>query len=219
MIDSKVWLKQKKIDIKIDINQLYRFFKKTKPTKRMYFMDERDFERIKTDELNEGISIENAGLVIAWPFLNILFSKLGLIENSQLKDDESKQKALLATQYLVDGKLKTEENKLVLNKILCGLEIDFYLDQSLELNDIETGVCDMALKTILEQWGKVKSVSTLRDYFLKRKGVLKSDEGGGYKLIVEKESRDILLRFLPWNLAIIKSSFMNSKLVIDWNYQ
>ena len=77
----------------------------------------------------------------------------------------------------------------------------------------------MALKTILEQWGKVKSVSTLRDYFLKRKGVLKSDEGGGYKLIVEKESRDILLRFLPWNLAIIKSSFMNSKLVIDWNYQ
>ena len=36
----------------------------------------------------------------------------------------------------------------------------------------------MALKTILEQWGKVKSVSTLRDYFLKRKGVLKSDEGG-----------------------------------------
>ena len=48
----------------------------------MDFMDERDFERIKTDELNEGISIENAGLVIAWPFLNILFSKLGLIENS-----------------------------------------------------------------------------------------------------------------------------------------
>ena len=82
-------------------------------------------------------------MVIAWPFLNILFSKLGLIENSQLKDDESKQKALLATQYLVDGKLKTE-NKLVLNKILCGLQIDFYLDQSLELNDIETGVCDMA---------------------------------------------------------------------------
>ena len=215
----KSMVEAKKIDIKIDINQLYRFFKKTKPTKRMDFMDERDFERIKTDELNEGISIENAGLVIAWPFLNILFSKLGLIENSQLKDDESKQKALLATQYLVDGKLKTEENKLVLNKILCGLEIDFYLDESLELNDIETGVCDMALKTILEQWGKVKSVSTLRDYFLKRKGVLKSDEGGGYKLIVEKESRDILLRFLPWNLAIIKSSFMNSKLVIDWKYQ
>ncbi len=209
----------KKIDSKIDINQLYRFFKKNKPKKRIDFMEERDFERIKTDELNEGISIENAGLVIAWPFLNILFSKLGLIENSQLKDDESKQKALLATQYLVDGKLKTEETKLVLNKILCGLDIDFYLDQSLELNDIETGVCDMALKTIVEQWGKVKSVSTLRDYFLKRKGVLKSDEGGGYKLLVEKESRDILLRFLPWNLAIIKSSFMNSKLVIDWNYQ
>ena len=208
----------KKIDSKIDTNQLFRFFKKTKPTKLIDFKEEFDFERIKTDELSEGISIENAGLVIAWPFLNILFSKLGLIENSQLKDDESKQKALLATQYLVDGKLKTEETKLVLNKILCGLQIDFYLDQSLELNDIETGVCDMALKTIIEQWGKVKSVSTLRDYFLKRKGVLKSDEGGGYKLIVEKESRDILLRFLPWNLSIIKSSLMNSKLEIDWKY-
>ena len=67
------------------------------------------------------------GLVIAWPFLNILFSKLGLIENSQLKDDESKQKALLATQYLVDGKLKTEENKLVLNKYSVDLRLTFTL--------------------------------------------------------------------------------------------
>ena len=67
--------------------------------------------------------------------------------------------------------------------------------------------------------GKSKKCFNLEGLFLKRKGVLKSDEGGGYKLIVEKESRDILLRFLPWNLAIIKSSFMNSKLVIDWNYQ
>ena len=50
----KSMVEAKKIDIKIDINQLYRFFKKTKPTKRMDFMDELDFERIKTDELNEG---------------------------------------------------------------------------------------------------------------------------------------------------------------------
>jgi hypothetical protein len=76
----------------------------------------------------------------------------------------------------------------------------------------------MALKTIVSQWGKVKSVATLRDYFFKRKGVLKFDENSGAELHVEKETRDILIKFLPWNLSVIKTSIMNTKLIIHWKY-
>ena len=169
------------------------------------------------EELKSGISIHNAGLVIAWPFLNTLFSKMGLTENQKLKDDLSVQKAIIATQYLVDDSQEFDESELILNKILCGVDIDFYVDTSIKLVDVEIAVCNMALKTIIQQWDKMKSVDALRDYFLKREGVLKINDSG-YELHIEKQTTDILLRYLPWNLSIIKSSIMKLKLIIDWKY-
>ena len=207
-------------DLKSDIKliELKPFFEQTakrrKPDK-VEILKETNFNKT---ELEEGISINNSGLVIAWPFLNILFSKLDLIEDGKLKSDEAIQKAIAATQYLVDGKNEIDETELLLNKILCGADLDFYVDETLELNEIEIGICDMALKTIVAQWGKVKSVATLRDYFFKRKGVLKFDENTGAELHVEKETRDILIKFLPWNLSVIKTSIMNTKLIIHWKY-
>ena len=169
------------------------------------------------EELKSGISIQNAGLVIAWPFFNTLFSKMGLTEGQKFKDDLSVQKAIIATQYLVDDSQEYDESELILNKILCGVDIDFYVDTSIKLVDVEIAVCNMALKTIIQQWDKIKSVDALREYFLKREGVLKINESG-YELHIEKQTTDILLRFLPWNLSIIKSSIMKLKLIIDWKY-
>ena len=143
---------------------------------------------------------------------------MGRLEDRTFKSDEATQKAILATQYLVDGKNKIDETELLLNKILCGADVDFFVDDSLQLNEIELGICDMALKTIISQWGKVKSVNTLRDYFFKREGVLKLDQNINADLYVEKETRDILIKFLPWNLSVIKTSLMNKKLVIHCKY-
>ena len=84
-------------------------------------------------------------------------------------------------------------------------------------NRMEILAVIMALKTIIQQWDKMKSVDALRDYFLKREGVLKINDSG-YELHIEKQTTDILLRFLPWNLSIIKSSIMKLKLIIDWKY-
>ena len=188
--------------------------KRKKPNK-VEILEESKTNKI---EFEEGISIQNSGLVIAWPFLNILFSKLGLIEDGKLKSDAATQKAIAATQYLVDGKNEIEETELLLNKILCGADPDFYVDQTLELNEIELGICDMALKTIVAQWGKVKSIATLREYFFKRNGVLKFDKNLGAELHVKKETRDILIKFLSWNLSVIKTSIMSTKLIIHWKY-
>ena len=209
-----------KEDFKSDIRwiELKPFFdqkdKRRKPD-RIEILNEVKVNKI---ELEEGVSVNNSGLVIAWPFLNILFSKLDLIEDGKLKSDEATQKAIAATQYLVDGKNEIDETELPLNKILCGADIDFYVDDAVVLGEIELGICDMALKTIVAQWGKVKSVATLRDYFFKRKGVLKIDENSGADLHVEKETRDILLKFLPWNLSVVKTSIMKTKLIIHWKY-
>ena len=209
-----------KEDLQSDIKliELKPFFEQTtkrrKPDK-VEILKENTFNKT---ELEEGISINNSGLVIAWPFLTILFSKLDLIEDGKLKSDEAIQKAIAASQYLVDGKNEIDETELLLNKILCGADLDFYIDDTLELSEIELGICDMALKTIVAQWGKVKSIATLRDYFFKRKGVLKFDDNSGAELHVEKETRDILIKFLPWNLSVIKTSIMKTKLIIHWKY-
>ena len=106
---------------------------------------------------------------------------MGLTENQKLKDDLSVQKAIIATQYLVDDSQEFDESELILNKILCGVDIDFYVDTSIKLVDVEIAVC-------------------------------------GYELHIEKQTTDILLRYLPWNLSIIKSSIMKLKLIIDWKY-
>lgn len=202
----------------IDFKQMIPLFDQKTKTKKTDKIEILEGSEIYKNELQEGVSIKNSGLVIAWPFLNILFTKMGLLEDRTFKSDEATQKAILATQYLVDGKNKIDETELLLNKILCGADIDFFVDDSLQLNEIELGICDMALKTIISQWGKVKSVNTLRDYFFKREGVLKLDQNINADLYVEKETRDILIKFLPWNLSVIKTSLMNKKLVIHWKY-
>ena len=201
-----------------DFTQMISLFEQKTKTKKTDKIEILDGSEIYKNELQEGISIKNSGLVIAWPFLNILFSKMGLLENGNFKSDEATQKAIIATQYLVDGKNKIDETELLLNKILCGADIDFFVDDSLQLNEIEIGICDTALKTIVFQWGKVKSINTLRDYFFKRKGVLKFDQNINADLFVEKETRDILIKFLPWNLSVVKTSLMNKKLTINWKY-
>ena len=205
-------------EIKIDKQKLLKQLLPIKVEKKEPQYEIVSEEPLKREELKNGITIENSGLVIAWPFLTTLFSKMGLLENNKIKNNVSIQKAVLATQYLVHGTKEVDETQLILNKILCGAEIDFYVDVDISLDDIEIGICDMALKSILGQWGKIKSVGALREYFFQRTGLIQSVEEGAFTLIVEKETRDILLKFIPWNLSIIKTTLMEDKLIIDWKY-
>ena len=48
-------------------------FEQKNKTKKIDKIEILDGSEIYKNELQEGISIKNSGLVIAWPFLNILF--------------------------------------------------------------------------------------------------------------------------------------------------
>ena len=168
-------------------------------------------------ELESGITINNAGLIIVWPFLSTLFSKLNLVENQGFIDDFSTQKAILATQYLVRGDQDYSETDLMLNKILCGVTLDYYVDTNIRLTENELGICEMALKAVIHQWEQLKTVASLREFFLQREGVLQQKEME-YILRVKEETRDILLKFISWNLSIIKTTLMETRLVIFWKY-
>ena len=174
-------------------------------------------EETGNSDIMDGVIINNAGLLILWPFINLLFTKLGLLNGQKFKDEISKSKALLATEFMVRGDLEIHDSELLLNKILCGLDPDFIIDSSLTLDDVEIDICNMALNAVIHKWEKVKTIKTLRDYFLIREGLL-SEGPKGFNLVVTPKPPDMLLKFISWNISMVKTSIMNTVLNVEWKF-
>jgi hypothetical protein len=76
------------------------------------------------------IPIENAGLVLLWPYFINLFQQFNLLKDNHFIDDESKAHGIHLLQYLATGQHEPAEYALPLNKILCGLcKPLFYIGQ------------------------------------------------------------------------------------------
>ena len=165
----------------------------------------------------ESLLVENAGLVLLWPFLSRLFDKLNLMEKRDFVDNESQQKAILLTEYLVSGKTEFQESFLTLNKIICGAAPDMFVDINLPLEKFELELCESLLNSVIKNWEKIEnsSISTLRESFLLREGAL-SKFGSDFNLNIQKKPFDVLLDTLPWNISMIQTSFMKNRILVDW---
>ncbi|MGD8777783.1 MAG: contractile injection system tape measure protein [Ignavibacteria bacterium] len=172
-------------------------------------------EFVDTEE-NE-IYIENAGLVLVAPFLPRFFESLKLVENSEFKDDNLKERGVNILQYLVNEREFNPEFMLQLNKLLCGMRIDEVITSDMRVTENEKEECNQLLESIIKNWQALKntSVQGLRNSFLERKGVLKKS-GSGWTLNIEKKAFDILLDTLPWSIAIIKLKWMQQTLFVEW---
>ncbi len=161
--------------------------------------------------------VENAGLVILHPFLKTLFEQTTLLENENWISEESQHKAILLTQFLVNGKTEIFENELVLNKLLCGLPIETVVNTRLLLSDFEMEKCKDLLEAVLEHWKPLQgsSVETLQETFLQRNGKL-SLQNNNQELWVEEKGVDILLEQLPWGIGTIKTPWMTEFLICNW---
>ena len=175
--------------------------------------EEENQEQTETD----AIVVQNAGLIILWPYFFRLFDKCGLLIDRKFKDETSLQKGIILTQYLVTGSLEIHENELVLNKILCGAEQRTPVDVKLNIDEAELQICDSLLKGVLQNWQKLNnsSVETLRQTFLIREGILTPNELD-YDLDIVKETFDVLLETIPWNISIIQTTFMKNRIIVDW---
>lgn len=175
--------------------------------------EEENQEQTETD----AIVVQNAGLIILWPYFFRLFDKCGLLIDRKFKDETSLQKGIILTQYLVTGSLEIHENELVLNKILCGAEQRTPVDVKLNIDEVELQICDSLLKGVLQNWQKLNnsSVETLRQTFLIREGILTPNELD-YDLDIVKETFDVLLETIPWNISIIQTTFMKNRIIVDW---
>ena len=166
----------------------------------------------------EGITVYNAGLILLWPFLARYFSMLELANSKDFLGDAERARAIQLTQYLVTGKTEIEEWNLSLNKILCGADLNFPIEPTLDITLEEEGLSDKMLKGALQNWPKLKNTKpdTFQETFLRREGRLYKRDNR-WELIVEKKAYDMLLSSLPWNISMIKLNWMTDRLVVEWN--
>ena len=167
---------------------------------------------------NDNLYVDNAGLVILWPFLFQLFNKLNLVSKKEFKDDDSLQKAIILTQYLCTGRDEIKENDLILNKLICGAPLNQYVNLEIRLEAFEKEICESLLNGVIKNWEKIgnTSVEGLRETFLMREGVLRKTEEN-YSLFVKKMPFDVLLSTIPWNISMVQNAFMKYRIIVDWN--
>jgi hypothetical protein len=165
----------------------------------------------------ESFFIENAGLVLIAPFFQAFYKSLNLLENTFFKDEEALHRALLLSQYLVTGQLEISEHVLPLNKVIHGVDIFQPITKELVLSEPEIEACNDLLSSVIKHWKILKNTSPagLRANFLQREGILYKNETD-WKLKIERKTIDIVLNSIPWNYSIIKFSWMNSLLFVEW---
>jgi hypothetical protein len=169
------------------------------------------------EETGEEIYVENAGLVLAAPYLPRLFAMLGLLEGPVFRDVEAAERAVHLLQYLVDGSEGAPEFSLVLNKVLCGLAIAMPIEREVDLSEREKEAVEGLLRGMIENWKGIgrTSVQGLRETFLQREGTLRLHDGV-WQLLVAPKQFDMLLDTLPWSISVIRHHWMNRVIHVTW---
>lgn len=175
-----------------------------------------------TAEPDHAIYIGNAGLVLAAPYLPVLFDRLGLL--SQTDDGktrivglEAQSRAVHLLQYLVDGALDRPEPMLPLNKLLCGLPTAQPVLSEIVASDQDREICEGLLRAMIGNWPIIgnSSIAALRETFLQREGrLLHSD--AHWSLQVQRRSLDVLVDQLPWSFATIFHRWMAQPIHVTW---
>ena len=166
---------------------------------------------------NESIYINNIGLVLFHLFIPTFFNRLNLLNTEgDFLNIECQYRGVHLLQLLVSD-ATYEDHELVLNKILCNLEIDEIIPMDIEFTDEEKALSLELIGVVIKRWEKMSnsSIGHFRAAFLMRDGRLKLKTDGWY-LNVEKRGYDIILSSIPWAFGVIKFKWMHKFLYTEW---
>lgn len=163
------------------------------------------------------IYIPNAGLLILWPFLTRLFSNLKYTKDGLFVDEETRLRAVFLTQYLVAFTEDNPEYTLMLNKLLCGMDINAPITDNVILTDEEKSQAENLISSVLIHWKEMNNTSpkNFQQTFIQREGVIFQKEGN-WNVIVNHSTFDIILLKLPWGLSMIKYPWNNYLIYVEW---
>lgn len=171
----------------------------------------------KPEDKEDGIFIDNAGLVLLHPFFESFFNDYKLLTDGQFKDIESQTLAVHLLHYLATKKELAAEYDVILEKFLCGWNPDLPIAKEVLLTQDIKDESETLLTAAIKHWSALKNTSPdgLREGFLQREGKLILN-GFQDRLIVENKAQDVLLSYLPWGFSIFKLPWMQSPLYVEW---
>ena len=169
-------------------------------------------------DVDDDLVIDGAGMVLLWPFLETLFSRLELLTQERLFGDEAqRQRAMALLGFLVDGDGDPPEWRLTLAKLLCGALPQAPYGLEAPLSDAEQTEAEALLQAVLGHAdGRLgDDGAALRQGFLQRPGLL-SARPGAWVLQVERRPGDEVLEGLPWSWSWIRLPWMDDLLQVVW---
>lgn len=166
-------------------------------------------------QLQNGLSVENAGLVLLWMECGRLFRTLGYVVERQFVDATAQQRAILLLHYICygEGILGSEEDWL-LNKLLCGWPPEMPVDPALTPDAAAQQAAAEMMATYLETWRKDRKFSAawFSTAFLQREGVLLRRADGAWVLEVSGRTEDVLIN----KVSMVKYAWMPHILYVRW---
>lgn len=162
-------------------------------------------------------NINNSGLIILWPYLAAFFTGLELVQDEAFINEEAAHRAVHILQYMATGEEETPEHELMLNKLLCGLEVTVPIPLGFSISDTEKEECRNLLQVIVDRWTALKgtSVETIQATFLRKEGILTKEEKG-WVLKVERNTVDMLMDKLPWAISIVRLPWNEETIYTEW---
>lgn len=159
-----------------------------------------------------------AGVILCHVYLSSFWQRLDWIQMGKFQDLTAQELAVLSLHYLASGEREAPEYQLMLPKLLCGLPLNHPLNVSLTLSEKHAREAENLLSAIVQNWGALGEVSneSLRTGFLQRSGKL-SLKSGRWRLLMERQTIDVLLDRLPWSIGIVKLPWMPEPIMVDWN--
>lgn len=175
------------------------------------------------ESVNEPIWVENAGVVLFYPFYVRLFNVLSMTMGKdpyKLRNEEEQLKAIFLLQYAAYGNFKEsfEEPELTLNKIIVNWE-GGPLPKKYALTENDKYVVDEMIFSGRTHWEKLRTSTndTLRISFFERRGAIKpSNTPDSIRLEVESRPYDVLLDSLPWSISQLRLFNSEKRLEVKW---
>lgn len=192
------------------------------PGQKIFLKEKHIISNIKKKRLDEvitnGIEINNGGIVLINNYMKELFNRLGLLKDEQFISNLHQQKGIIALHYFVTGTDKINmQNDILINKILCGLPMEDYMEFDCILNDNEKSIIDGLISAIINHWNAIKTstIDGFRGNWLIREGIL-SKQQDKLSLSIEKKVYDILLNQSPFSFSVIRFPWMSETLYVNW---
>lgn len=162
--------------------------------------------------------VDDAGLVLLWPFLGRFLERAGLVgEDRRFIDEAAQVRAVALLASLATPDPDPPEFRVPLAKLLAGrpIESDFALDLPLTHEELAEG--ELLLTAVLDRaraLGQL-SIAGLRAGFLQRRAAL-STRDGAWLLQVERRAHDVVLDRLPWSWSWLKLPWMPDPVRVEW---